>query len=304
MSSVSSNGITVEYEVQGAGEPLLLVMGLGGQLIAWPQNFIEQLVSRGFKVITFDNRDSGLSTKGVSAPQPMWRQLLGTISRRFVSTEYLLSDMADDAVGLLDALGIESAHVVGISMGAMVAQLIAIGYLTRVRSLTSIMSTTGDRRVGRVAPKLLVRLPKLLKGGADSAVARSVELLRLVSGSSFDEAEARDLLEIALHRSYCPDGTARQTAAIMASPDRTDALQALSAPALVVHGLEDTLVQPSGGLATTRAIPGARLLMFPDMGHNLPKPRHAEIAEAIADLALRRPAMIGQIAASQPAISV
>ncbi len=265
MTSAQVNGITIEFEVHGEGTPLLLVMGLGGQLVSWPPGFVDTLVARGFQVIVFDNRDSGLSTKGTMAPPPIWRQLAAILSRRFARSEYLLSDMADDAFGLLDHLGIRQAQVAGMSMGGMIVQSMAIARPERVLSLTSIMSTTGDRRVGRVAPALLRRLPKLIREDKSAFLDNQVELFRLISGPAYDEVEARAVLDLAMRRSYCPDGTVRQTLAIAASPDRTPALRRLDVPALVIHGLVDPLVRPSGGIATAEAIPGARLLMFPDM---------------------------------------
>jgi pimeloyl-ACP methyl ester carboxylesterase len=283
MASLKANGISLEYEIHGTGNPLLLIMGLGGQLSSWSPGFVEEFVSRGFQVITFDNRDSGLSTKGTMQPAPMSRQVLASFSRRFAKADYQLADMANDAAGLLDGLGLESAHVVGMSMGGMIAQSLAIGHPKKVRSLTSIMSTTGNKRVGHIGFKVMPKLAKLTTGDDATYVERSVAIFRIVSGSSFNEAEARSMAEIDRARSYCPDGTARQTAAIMATPDRTKQLQNLRVPTLVVHGMEDVLVVPSGGLATAKAVPGARLLMFPDMGHNLPKHRHSEMAEAVLE---------------------
>lgn len=283
MASLQANGITLEYEIQGTGTPLLLVMGLGGQLSSWPTAFVAELVARGFQVITFDNRDSGLSSKGTMKPAPLNRQILATLFRRFANSEYKLADMANDVAGLLDGLGIASAHVVGMSMGGMIAQSLAIAHPSKVRSLTSIMSTTGNKRVGHIGFKVMPKLAKLTVGDEATYVERSVAIFRIVSGSSFNESEARTTAEGDRARSYCPDGTARQTAAIMSSPDRTSRLEALQVPTLVVHGLEDVLVVPSGGIATAKAIRGARLLMFPDMGHNLARKRHAEMAEAILD---------------------
>jgi pimeloyl-ACP methyl ester carboxylesterase len=283
MPSLQANGTTIEYEIQGTGSPLLMIMGLGGQLSSWSPGFVEEFVTRGFQVITFDNRDSGLSTKGTMKPAPMSRQVLGSFFRRFAHSEYTLADMANDSAGLLDGLGIESAHVVGMSMGGMIAQSLAIGHPRKVRSLTSIMSTTGNKRVGHIGFKVMPKLAKLTVGDESSYVERSISIFRIVSGSSFNEAEARTMAEGDRARSYCPDGMARQSAAIMSCPDRTPKLQGLRVPSLVVHGMEDVLVVPSGGIATAKAIPGARLLMFPDMGHNLPQKRHAEIAEAVLE---------------------
>jgi pimeloyl-ACP methyl ester carboxylesterase len=279
------NGVTIHYQVEGEGTPLLLIMGLGAQLTAWPQPFVDALIAEGFQVIRFDNRDCGLSSKMTGAPMSVRRQVGATIFRRFARAEYLLWNMADDAAGVLDAVGVDGAHVVGASMGGMIAQCVAIRHPKRTVSLTSIMSTTGNPKVGRVAPRLLARAGRLIKTDEATFVDRQVELFRIIEGSSYNEADTRAAITTAYERSYCPDGTARQLAAIMASGDRTTSLGTLTIPALVVHGLEDPLVQPSGGIATAEAIPGARLLMFPDMGHNLPVSRRGELAGAIADLA-------------------
>jgi len=286
-STTVSTGITLEYEVHGEGDPLLLVLGLGGQLVAWPSSFIAGLVDRGFKVITFDNRDIGLSTKVDAAPPTKLQSAMFSISRRFAKSAYLLSDMAKDAVGLLDALNIERAHVVGMSMGGMIAQTMAIEHPSRVRSLTSIMSTTGNPRVGRPKTSVVVRALKLTGGSKETFADRQAALFKLFSGSLYDELEIREVAKLSLERDFTPDGTARQMAAIMASPDRTPQLKKLNVPTLVVHGLEDGLVQPSGGYATTKAIPGARLLAFPDMGHNLPQARIPEILDEIKRNTLR-----------------
>lgn len=276
-----SGTITLDYEIAGDGRDLLLVSGLGAQRITWPEALIARLVDHGFRVITFDNRDVGCSTKLDAAAPTMRQTLAGTVSRRFATSSYVLSDMAADAVGLLDVLGIEAAHVAGASMGGMIAQTIAIEHPQRVRTLTSIMSTTGNRRVGRPKSTLLPRLARLVDGPRETYVDRQVEIFRLISGTHFDEAVTRGVIEAEFARDYCPEGTARQSAAIMASPDRTAALNKLNVPTLVIHGLEDPLVMPSGGLATARAIPGARLLAFPDMGHNLPPGRVDEVITAV-----------------------
>jgi pimeloyl-ACP methyl ester carboxylesterase len=286
-STTVSTGITLEYEVHGEGDPLLLVMGLGGQLVAWPATFIAGLVDRGFQVITFDNRDIGLSTKIDAAPPTKTQSAMFSISRRFAKSAYLLSDMAKDAVGLLDALNIKRAHVVGMSMGGMIAQTMAIEHPSRVRSLTSIMSTTGNPRVGRPKTSVLLRAGKLTRGSKETFPDRQASLFKLFSGSLYDELEIREVAKLSVERNFTPDGTARQMAAIMASPDRTPLLKKLNVPTLVVHGLEDGLVQPSGGYATTKAIPGARLLAFPDMGHNLPQARIPEILDEIKRNTLR-----------------
>jgi pimeloyl-ACP methyl ester carboxylesterase len=291
MTAANVNGITIEYDVHGddggGDAPLLLVMGLGGQLTAWPLEFVDRLVAKGFRVIRFDNRDIGLSTM-MPAPPPTRRQiLLSIISRRFAKSSYLLGDMADDAAGLLDHLGITKAHVMGISMGGMISQALAIRHPHRVASLTSIMSNTGDRKHGKIRKSLLFKLPKLMVRTPDDAVDKGVEMFRLISGPHFDADEARKMGEEAFERSYQPDGVARQSMAISASPDRTADLRRVRVPTLVIHGLVDPLVMPSGGMATAKAIPGSKLVMYPDMGHDLPLPRWDDIVEEIADTARR-----------------
>ena len=286
-------GITLAYEVRGEGEPVLLVMGLGRQFVSWPDAFVDGLVERGFQVILFDNRDIGLSSKGTMKPPSILRSIAGALSRRFVHHEYLLSDMADDAASLLDVLGIQRTHIVGVSMGGMITQQLAIAHPGRVLSITSIMSTTGDRRVGRPKTSISLKLARLSRGGRETYVDREVEIFRLISGSSYDEARTRAVAVRELARDYTPDGTARQLAAIVASPDRTPLLRRLNVPALVVHGLEDTLVAPSGGFATVKAIPGARLLAFAEMGHNLPERRIPEILDAIVENTMRAAVPVG-----------
>jgi pimeloyl-ACP methyl ester carboxylesterase len=283
MTAAQANGITIEYDVHGDGEPMLLVMGLGSQLIAWPIEFVERLVDQGFKVIRFDNRDVGLSTK-MSTPPPTRRQVFtAMINRRFAHSAYDLGDMADDAAGLLDHLGIERAHVVGVSMGGMIGQTLAIRHSPRVASLTSIMSNTGDRRRGRIHPALLRRLPSLMSRSPDDAISDGIEAFRLISGPHFDAAGMRALTEEAFLRSYDADGLARQAMAVAASPNRTWDLRRVTAPTLVIHGLVDRLVLPSGGIATAMAIPGSRLVMYPDMGHDLPRPRWEDIIGEIVE---------------------
>ena len=281
MTAARIGDLTIEYDETGEGTPLLLVMGLASQLIHWPDEFVEQIASRGFRVIRYDNRDIGLSTKMSGPPPSPGRTIVSLFSRRLAKSPYLLGDMADDAAGLLDHLGIDRAHVVGVSMGGMIAQSLTIRHPRRVASLTSIMSNTGDRKAGRPAMSLIRRMPKYLKPSEATAIEDGVAIDRLVSGPHFDEAEAREMIIRANARNYDPAGTARQTAAISASPDRTKDLRRVTAPTLVIHGLVDKLVQPSGGIATAKAVPGSRLLMFPDMAHDLPRNRWDEIVDAI-----------------------
>lgn len=281
MSAVEANGITIEYDVQGEGDPLLLVMGLGGQLTDWRQPIVDAFVRRGFRVIRFDNRDAGLSTEFDWEPPSMSKNVLAMVARRPVNAGYHVADMAADAAGLLEALGIESAHVAGVSMGGMIAQQLTIDRPAMVRSLTSIMSNTGDRKRGGVSKRLIPKLARRPEPTRENAVDESVRLFRMISGPAFDAVEHRHLATLNLHRSFRPLGTARQAAAIAASPDRTGGLRGVTAPTLVVHGLLDRLVLPSGGVATARAVPGSRLVMYPDMGHDVPAARVDEIADAI-----------------------
>jgi len=283
MAQAAVNGITIEFEEYGSGDPLLLVMGLGGRLTVWPPELIEHLVAAGFRVIAPDNRDIGLSTE-MSGEGLARSALVKAMVGRPVKAPYSLSDMASDAVGVLDHLGIDRAHVVGMSMGGMISQEIAIGWPDRVLSLTSIMSHTGDRRHGLAKPSLSWRITRL--GDPDpsnpsSVVDNSMKIWQWISGPTYDEAVARQRIEAGVERSIRVQGTARQTAAIFASRDRTPLLASVKCPTLVVHGMVDPLVTPSGGRTTAKAVPGARLIEFPDMGHDLPTNRIPEIVEEI-----------------------
>ena len=285
------SGINIEFDTRGnaANPTLLWIMGFTAQMTAWSEEFLDLFVDAGFHVVRFDNRDCGLSYKhdGVTvdtAKVTMEAMMGDTVT---VEVPYTLHDMAADAIGVLDHLGIEKAHVIGASMGGMIAQTLAIEHPSRVRSLTSIMSTTGNPRVGRPKTTVALRAAKLTGGSKETFADRQAALFKLFSGSLYDELEIREVAKLSLERDFTPDGTARQMAAIMASPDRTPQLKKLNVPTLVVHGLEDGLVQPSGGYATTKAIPGARLLAFPDMGHNLPQARIPEILDEIKRNTLR-----------------
>jgi pimeloyl-ACP methyl ester carboxylesterase len=283
----SANGIEIVYETIGdpADPPLLLVMGLGMQLIHWEMELCELLAARGFRVIRFDNRDAGLSTQ-IDARVPNLARAFAGLK---IDAPYLLDDMADDAVGLLDHLGIEAAHVAGASMGGMIGQAMAIRHPDRVLSLTSIMSTTGERRVGR--PKLRVWgvLARRAPRDKDAYVDYFLRVFRLIGSKGFpsDEDRIRELAAASYERAHRPAGTARQLAAIMASPDRTEQLRRLKLPATVFHGRADPLVPFRGGRATAEAIPGARLVAIPGMGHDLPREVWPRLADAIAETAAR-----------------
>ncbi|HSS42588.1 MAG TPA: alpha/beta hydrolase [Solirubrobacterales bacterium] len=284
-----ANGIELCYQEMGDpdGEPMLLVMGLATQMIAWDEEFCGLLAERGFRVVRFDNRDIGRSTKLRAAGLP------GKLDLFFGrgTAPYLLRDMAADAFGLMDHLGIGSAHLVGASMGGMIVQTAAIEDAGRVRSLTSIMSTTGSRRVGHPSYKTFGLLLGNPPREREAAIERVVKTFKLIGspGYPFDEERIRDLAGRSFDRGHNPAGIARQLHAITASGDRTAALRQLDVPALVIHGKNDPLVNPSGGRATAKAIPGARLLMIDGMGHDLPRALWPDFAEQIAANAARAP---------------
>jgi len=285
-----ANGIELCYQEMGdpGGEPLLLVMGLATQMIAWDEGFCALLAERGFRVVRFDNRDIGRSTKLRSAGVPSTLDMF--IGRRSTAP-YLLRDMATDAFGLMDHLGIESAHVVGASMGGMIAQTAAIERPARVRSLTSIMSTTGSRRVGHPSYRTFGLLLGKPPREREAAIERVLKTFKTIGspGYPFEEERVREIAGRSFDRGHNPPGIARQLHAITASGDRTPRLRELDLPALVVHGRNDVLVNPSGGRATAKAIPGARLKLIDGMGHDLPRALWPTFAEAIAANAARAP---------------
>lgn len=280
MPHVEANGINIEYEISGDGPPLLLVMGLGGQLTDWPSAFVE-LLSEHFTVIRYDNRDSGLSTWSDAPVPPRSAFLKAFVTTKGIDAPYRLSDLAADGAGLLNALGIDSAHVVGMSMGGMIAQLMALDHPGRVRSLCSVMSNTGSRSAGRPTAKVMAALARRQEPDRAAAVDATVAFFEMIGGPDWDPIEHRERSSASIERAYNPAGIIRQSLAIAVTPDRTERLGTVAAPTLVVHGLDDPLVRPSGGTATAAAIPGSRLLMFPGMGHDLPATRHREIVEAI-----------------------
>ena len=289
MTAAHANGITIEYESLGAPDApaLLLVMGLGMQLLAWPDDFCEALVARGYRVIRFDNRDAGLSSRvgtrhRVNLPAALLRAWL----RLPVKAPYRLDDMAADAAGLLDALGIERAHVVGASMGGMIAQVLAARHPQRVRSLVSIMSSSGNRRVSRSKPaaaRALLSKPDD-PNDADSVIEHLMRVYAVIGSPGFptDRGELRARLAASVARAYDPPGTARQLLAIIASGDRRALLARITAPTLVIHGADDPLVPVAAGRDTARHIPGARLQVIAGMGHDLAPGLRPLLVEAIA----------------------
>jgi pimeloyl-ACP methyl ester carboxylesterase len=286
--NVGPSSIEVAYERFGdvQAPPVLLVMGLGAQMLSWHEGFCAQLVARSLQVIRFDNRDVGLSSHFSESPQP---DLAAALSGDTSSASYTLSDMAADAVGLLDALGLDSAHIVGASMGGMIAQTIAIEHRGRVRSLTSMMSTTGERSVGQPKPEALGALAGPAPTSRQEVIDLMVRALRAVGSPGFevDEGEVRERAGRAYDRAYDPLGMARQAVAVIASGDRTARLRSVDVPTLVIHGADDAMCDVSGGLATADAIPGAELVVIQGMGHDLPRPLWPEITSRIARLILR-----------------
>ncbi len=282
MATAGINGIEICYESAGdeSGSPILLVAGLGMQLTGWPEEWCDRLAAAGHFVVRFDNRDIGLSTHLVEYGKP---DLLAWLGGRDPHAGYGLADMADDAVGLLEHLGIESAHVIGISMGGMIAQVLAINHARRVRSLCSIMSTTGDQAVGQPSAAAVNAMLRAAPETRAAAIDYAVEMFEVIGSPRYrsDEALDRERFAAAYDRDHDPDGVARQLGAILTSRDRTEALHQLSVPTLVIHGDSDPLIDVSGGEATARAIPGARLLIIEGMGHDLPTQLNDRLLDAI-----------------------
>lgn len=290
MPRAASNGIELEYETFGvAGDPpLLLVMGLGAQMISWDDDLCEAFADRGFFVIRFDNRDVGLSTK-IDAPEvDVLAAVSASMSGHPVDAPYLLSDMAADAWGLLDALGIVEAHLLGASMGGMIVQSMAIAQPSRVLSLTSIMSTTGDPDVGMPHPDVLHVLMEPSPSEREAYIEHAVRNSRAIgSPEHFDEERARRKAALWYDRCFHPAGVTHQLVAILASGSRSEALRKLHVPALVIHGDADPLVDVSGGERTAECLEGAELLILEGMGHDLPTHYWARIVEAVCSLASR-----------------
>ena len=275
-------GITLCYERFGseADPPLLLIMGLATQMIGWPDEFCAALAERGFQVIRFDNRDIGRSTR-VRGQPPSVRQL---VTRKIDPVLYTLSDMAGDAAGLMRELGISPAHVVGASMGGMIAQTLAAEHPETVRSLVSIMSNTGNRWTGQ--PKLTTYryLLRRAPDERDAFIEYTTKLFEAIGsrGLPYDRDRVRKMVARSYDRGRDPAGPGRQLGAVVASGDRTAQLRTIRAPTLVIHGTTDPLVAKSGGVATARAIPGARLMVIQGMGHDLPEAAWSQLVQAIA----------------------
>jgi pimeloyl-ACP methyl ester carboxylesterase len=276
-------GVTLCYEAFGDSDdtPIVLIMGLATQMIAWHEDFCEELAERGFYVVRFDNRDIGRSTHFDFQPPGVGQML----RRRVRPEQYSLSDMAEDTARLLDEVGISPAHVVGASMGGMIGQMLAAEHPESVRSLVSIMSTTGSRLHGQPALAVYRHLLRPPPRDRDGYIQRSAEIFGLVGSTGFDRDEQyiRERAGRAFDRGFDVRAGGRQLGAIVASGDRTKLLGRITAPTLVIHGTVDKMIRPSGGRATARAIPGARLMMIEGMGHDLPRGAWPQIIDAIAE---------------------
>jgi len=288
MARVHANGIELEYDSFGAksGRPLLLIMGLGGQSIMWDEGFCEALAARGHFVVRYDNRDVGLSTKfdAAGVPNPM-ELMMQSAAGKTPAVPYTLDDMADDAAGLLDALGLDSAHVCGASMGGMIAQTLAIRHGRRLRSLVSIMSSTGNPSLPQAKPEAMAVLmtpPPTDRAGSLDAAVRTWRTIGS-PGFPFDEAKIRERAGRLYDRNFHPQGVARQLAAIVGHGSRVEKLKHVTTPTLVIHGAADPLVPLEGGRDTARAIPGAELLVIEGMGHDLPEGAWPQLVGAISE---------------------
>ncbi|NMO57379.1 alpha/beta hydrolase [Actinoplanes sp. TBRC 11911] len=288
MPSVRVNALDIHYETLGdpADPPMLLIMGIGAQLIDWPDEFCQQLADRGFYLILMDNRDAGLSTSLDDLGVPDLPAILGGDPS---TVAYSFADMAADAAGLLKALGVARAHIVGASMGGMIAQQFVIDHPDLTASLCSIMSTTGDRSVGRPTPEAAAAITRPAARTREEAIAAGAAASRMIGSPAYpaSEPELRRRAAAKYDRSFRPAGSARQLSALLASADRTAPLHEVTAPTVVIHGEADPLVDVSGGRATAGAVPGASLVTFPGMGHDLPRALWPQLIGAIVGNAAR-----------------
>ncbi len=294
MAQIQANGITLEYDTLGskADEPLLLIAGLGMQMVRWTEDFRRRLADRGFYVIRYDNRDVGLSTHFNDAPVPNFAEVAATRNQGLKpDVPYTLDDMAADAAGLLDALGIERAHIVGASMGGMIAQLVAAEHPSHTLSLTSIMSTTGNPALPPATAAAMESLTSRPPHPSDEEayLNHAVRSARVIGSPAYptEEAALRAGILEAVRRSYDPAGFGRQMAAITATGDRRERLAKITAPTVVVHGAEDPLVPLEGGRDTAANIKGAELVIIPGMGHDLPVALYDAIGDAVSRVAER-----------------
>tara|TARA_R110000751_G_scaffold15290_4_gene49417 strand:+ start:10536 stop:11441 length:906 start_codon:yes stop_codon:yes gene_type:complete len=285
---VAANNLSINYDSFGdkSHPAILLIMGLATQMIYWDEEFCKLLASQGYWVIRFDNRDNGKSTWLDSLPAPSSIALLtNAVFKRPLGAAYLLSDMMRDTLGLLDALAIESVHVVGASMGGMIAQELAINHPQRVKSLTSIMSTTGNKKLPKPSAAFSFKMLRPPPKDINKAVTYGIHVWRLIHGEHypFDRQKVLALIKRALQRGFNPAGNTRQLAAILDSPDRTEALHTLRVPSLVLHGEDDPLVPVACGVATARAIPNAKIKIYSGMGHTIPSQLYDDITKQILD---------------------
>jgi pimeloyl-ACP methyl ester carboxylesterase len=287
MAAVTANGITIEYEETGdkRAPAILLVHGLGAQLTRWSDNFCNKLAGGGFRVIRYDNRDIGLSTKFEAAGVPnMMANMQKATKGEPIETAYRLDDMAKDAIGLLDVLKVGKAHVVGVSMGGMIAQILAGAHAGRVLSLISIMSSSGRRGLPPGKPEAMQAI--MARPESDEREARiqtSIKAQRVIGSPGYpeDETVLRNMAARNIDRSYYPQGVSRQFAAILATGSRVDLLQTIRVPSLVIHGTDDPLVPVEAGKDTANSIPGCEIKLIEGMGHALETPLVPVVTDAI-----------------------
>lgn len=275
MSRVTANDIQIEYETIGnpSDRPLLLIIGIGLQMIHWDKDLCEDIAKRGHYVIRFDNRDVGLSTKFDDTGVPNVTEIFEKLMQgEKVKPPYTIDDMADDAIGLLDALGIQKAHICGMSMGGMIAQSIVIRHPSRVLSLISIYSTTGNPDIPQAKPEVMGMLTAPPPNEREAYIESRLGIMKTIAGPGFplDEKWARKITAESYDRCFYPQGIVRQFVAILMQPNRVPALASVEVPTLVVHGTDDPLVPLEGGMDTAKAIPGAQLMLIDGMGHNMP----------------------------------
>ncbi len=290
MPQVSANNITIEYESFGdpSNPTILLIMGLGMQLIAWPEQFCRELASRAYRVIRYDNRDTGFSTKFDGEKTPSVASLFfRSMLRLPIRVPYTLRDMANDAVGLLDAIGVKTAHIVGASMGGMIAQNVAASYPQRLSSLTSIMSTSGHRSLPGADPLVSRHLfrARPTSNDREAVIAHNMRTIELIGSPAYpvDEETRREMTSISFDRCFFPSGFARHVGAIIQDGDRRSRLGTIATPTLVIHGREDPLVPLAGGIDTANHIRGAQLEIIDGMGHNFPIELWPRIIDLIAN---------------------
>lgn len=289
IQQVSANGLQITYDSFGdpVHPPVVLIMGLGTQMIHWNDQFCQLLADKKLWVIRFDNRDIGKSTWLSELPVPsLWRFIGNSFFNKKVNAPYLLDDMADDTLAMMDALNIDSAHLVGASMGGMIAQCIALKSPSRVGSLTSIMSTTGNRSLPKAKAKISAKLLKPMPKDIESYVVQSIEVWKMLHGEhyAFDQSRVEKLIRDSRQRGFNPSGVSRQLSAIIDSPDRTLGLQKLKIRSLIIHGDSDPLVPVECGIATSDAIPGSILKVLKGMGHTLPIQLWPQIVDDISNL--------------------